>query len=110
MAPAHDYAPPRARLGPDRDRRCRRGAGCSSRIYRDARVMSLSEAGSMEAPGGGSAMEAPSEESRPLRAVVWRRHQDNASMEYAVLSRLGAGYEIRGDIVAAHEGDPLLVS
>ena len=55
-------------------------------------------------------MEAPGEERTPLRAVVWRRHRDNASLEYAVLSRLAAGYEIRGNIVAAHEGDPLHVS
>ena len=55
-------------------------------------------------------MEAPGEERTPLRAVVWRRHRDNASLEYAVLSRLAAGYEIAGDIVAAHEGDPLHVS
>ena len=55
-------------------------------------------------------MEAPSEDSTPLRAVVWRRHLDNASLEYAVLSRLAGGYEIRGDIVAAHEGAPLRVS
>ncbi len=55
-------------------------------------------------------MEAATENSTPLRAVVWRRHRDNASLEYAVLSRLAAGYEIRGDIVAAHEGHPLRVS
>ena len=55
-------------------------------------------------------MEAVRDEALPLRAVVWRRHRDNASLEYAVLSRLAAGYEIKGDIVAVHEGDPLHVS
>jgi len=55
-------------------------------------------------------MEAQSEGATPLRAVVWRRHLDNASLEYALLSRLAGGYEIRGDIVAAHEGAPLRVS
>jgi uncharacterized protein len=46
----------------------------------------------------------------PLRAVVWRRHRDNASLECAVLSQLATGYEIAGEIVTAHEREPLRVA
>ena len=54
-------------------------------------------------------MAGPQTAPTPLRTVIWRRHQDNASLEYAVLSRLEAGYEITGDIVSAHAGEPLRV-
>ena len=53
---------------------------------------------------------APRAGATPLRAVVWRRHRDNASLEYAVLSRFKAGYEITGEIVSAHEREPLRVA
>lgn len=53
---------------------------------------------------------APRAGATPLRAVVWRRHRDNASLEYAVLSQLATGYEIMGEIVAAHDGEPLRVT
>ncbi|HYM71324.1 MAG TPA: putative glycolipid-binding domain-containing protein [bacterium] len=59
---------------------------------------------------GRHAAGAPRAEVTPLRAVVWRRHRDNASLECAVLSQLNTGYEITGEIVTAHEGEPLRVT
>jgi hypothetical protein len=56
------------------------------------------------------ATDTPRGGTTPLRAVVWRRNRDNASLEYAVLSRTQDGYELRGDIVAAHDGEPVRVS